>query len=123
MVQSYGDLEVWQSGRQLVKRVYKVSHELPSSERYGLCSQMQRAIVSVPANIAEGWAAGTRPLYLRHLNVARGSLAEIETLLLLCVDLEYVAESRLHELFAAIDQLGRQLNALQQSLKSKGEPA
>ena len=117
-VRSYRDLEVWQRGREVVSRVYRVAGELPADERYGLISQMQRAAVSIPANIVEGWASGTRGLYKRHLAIARGSLAELETLLLLCIDLQYVAANRLADLQDAIESLGRQIDRLQQSLKT-----
>jgi len=123
MVESYRDLEVWQRGRSLVRRVYRVTAELPANERFGLISQMQRAAVSVPANIAEGWAGGRRGLYLRHLAIARGSLAELETHLLLCIDLEYVAPHRLHDLQQSVDSLGRMINALQPSLKNRDTPS
>ena len=119
MVESYRDLEVWQHAREIVKRVYRVSTELPDHERFGLISQMQRAAVSIPANIAEGWASGRRKIYLRHLAIARGSLAELETFLTLCIDLDFVDNARLHNLQNTIDSLGRMINRLQQSLQQR----
>ncbi|MEX0653965.1 MAG: four helix bundle protein [Phycisphaeraceae bacterium] len=115
-IQSYRDLDVWREEVTLVKRVYAVTRELPEDERFGLTSQLRRAMVSVPANIAEGWAGGGRKVYLRHLHIARGSLAEVETLLIVCVELGYVLQERLNELFDALARLGRRLNRLQASL-------
>lgn len=117
LIESYRDLEVWQKGRDLVVRIYRLTQVLPNTEKFGLISQLQRAAVSVPANIAEGWSRGHTKEYMRFLSIARGSLAEVETYLLLCIDLQYIEEARLTELLAATDQLGRMLNALQRSLR------
>jgi four helix bundle protein len=122
VVESYRDLEVWQKGRELVRRVYRLTQTLPDTERFGLISQMQRAAVSVPANIAEGWSRGHTKDYIRFLCMARGSLAEIETYLILCVDLNYVPEDKLSDLSTFTQQLGRMLNALQQSLRNRVSP-
>ena len=117
MVESYRDLEVWQKARELVRRIYRLTQTLPGTERFGLISQMQRAAVSAPANIAEGWSRGQTRDYIRFLSIARGSLAEIETYLILCVDLQYVSEDKLSDLCTFTQQIGRMLNGLQQSLR------
>lgn len=86
---SYRDLKVWQLGMGLTKDVYRLLDKWPSVEKYGLCEQARRAVVSVPANIAEGHGRQTTKEFLRFLAIARGSLAELETYLLLCVELGY----------------------------------
>lgn len=118
-IDTYRDLEVWREGIAITKRTYKLCRTLPSDERFALISQMQRAAASVPANIAEGWARDSTKEYLRHLSIARGSLAELETFFVLCVELEYAAQERLKPLQDDASVLGRKLNALQSKLRSK----
>ncbi len=119
MVESYRDLDVWQRSIQLVKRVYAVVAVLPKEERFALGDQLRRSVVSVPANIAEGWARRHTREYLRHLSISCGSLAEVETLLAVAIELEYVKASRLTDLNEELDHLGRMINRLQQSLRKR----
>ena len=83
VITTYRQLDVWQRAIQLVETVYLLTRQFPADERYGLTSQLQRAAVSVPANIAEGWGRSHRGDYPRHLSIARGSLMEVETLLII----------------------------------------
>jgi four helix bundle protein len=117
VIRTYRDLDVWQRSMALVKEIYAMSRLLPSDERFGLVSQMQRAAVSVPANIAEGHARDSTREYLRFISIALGSLAELGTLVDLACDL-YVIESN-PELPREIDQIRLMLRGLQGSLKSK----
>ena len=89
-IQSYRQLIVWQKSMALVGDVYRTSANLPASERYGLTQQVRRAAVSVPSNIAEGHGRMTNGEYVRSLAIARGSLHETETLLLLSIDLHFL---------------------------------
>jgi len=82
-LQSYKDLEVWKKSIGLVSAVYKLSKQLPSAERFGLSSQMQRAAVSIPSNIAEGYARKGTGEYIQFLSIAFGSAAELETQLII----------------------------------------
>jgi len=116
-VETYRDLDVWREGITVTKRTYKLCRTLPLDERFGLISQMQRAASSVPANIAEGWARDSTKEYLRHLSIARGSLAELETFFVLCVELEYASGDRLKPLQEDSERLGRKINALQTALR------
>lgn len=116
-MQSYKDLEVWKRAMELACQVYRAMEYMPKTELYGLVSQIQRAAASVPANIAEGWGRGTRREYIQFLHVARGSLMELETHLLLAQQLEYLPQSYLTPLLNDIEQVGRMLNALLRSLK------
>lgn len=102
-----------------VTRVYALSYTLPNSERFGLTSQLQRAAVSVPANIAEGAARDHTGDYLRHLSFAMGSLAEVETLIQLAVDLGHTSTARCEDLFRKSDEIGRMLRGLQKALKNR----
>lgn len=85
--QSFKDLIVWQRSIELVKAIYTLSRELPAEERFGLCSQMQRCSVSIPSNIAEGYKRKSLGDYIRFLNIADGSAAELETQLVLVSEL------------------------------------
>ena len=89
-IRSYRDLEVWQKGMDLAAECYRITEGFPGHERYGLASQLQRAAASVPANIAEGQARQHTKEFLQFLSVASGSLAEVETYLLLAVRLNYL---------------------------------
>ena len=108
-IQSYKDLEIWQEGIHLVKTVYLLTKAFPREELYGLTSQMRRAAVSVPTNIAEGYARHHRNEYRQFLYIALGSLAELETLGTVARELELIT----------IEQLGHTLAAPISSLRNK----
>ena len=76
-IKDYNDLEVWQDGIRFVTAIYKATKQFPPDERFGLTSQIQRAAVSIPSNIAEGYAQRTDPILGRHLRIAIGSAAEV----------------------------------------------
>src|SRR5215472_7891804 len=112
MSSSFRELQVWQRGMQIVESVYRVSGGFPKSETYGLTSQVRRAAVSVPSNIAEGHTRASTKEYLRHISVAEGSLAEVETQLELAARLNYIGEERLGPIRDECIYLGRQLHQL-----------
>lgn len=116
-IRTYRDLEVWKKAMDLVAGVYGLSKRFPSEERFGLTSQLQRAAVSIPANIAEGHARKHRGDYLHHLSIARGSLAELETHLTIAVRLEYVTRDEAMEVWDYAQEVGKMLNKLIRSLK------
>ncbi|HEX4132969.1 MAG TPA: four helix bundle protein [Pirellulales bacterium] len=119
---SYRDLRVWQNGIALVKSVYLLSRSFPKEEVYGLTSQIRRAAVSIPSNIAEGHTRGFTKEYLHPLAIALGSLAEVETQLMLARELEICGkESAIDTLLADCDELGRQRRGLIKSLRTKVE--
>jgi four helix bundle protein len=89
----YTELVVWQVAMELVVEVYTLVRRLPSEERFALCMQLRRAVVSVPANIAEGEGRGRARELAQHLRIARGSLAEVDTLIRIGVRLEYLSET------------------------------
>ena len=78
-IKTYKELTVWQKGMELVHEVYKITKTLPTSEQFGLTSQMQRAAVAIPSNIAEGYMRNNRKEYVQFLGIARASAAELET--------------------------------------------
>jgi four helix bundle protein len=112
MGESYRDLRVWQRAMELVFGVYDVTRSFPKDELYGLVSQMRRAAVSVPSNIAEGKGRLTDRDRAHFYSQARGSLLELETQILIAQRLEYVLEERAKSLIETSAELGRMLNAL-----------
>ncbi|MGO4884637.1 MAG: four helix bundle protein [Bryobacteraceae bacterium] len=119
LMRGFRDLRVWQGALDLVQRIYRVSARFPSEETYGLRSQIRRASVSVPSNIAEGHTRSSTKEYLNHLSMAQGSLAEVETQLEIAIRLEYVAAEKATALFTAIQQLRKQLYALRNALEAR----
>lgn len=116
-VATYRDLEVWQRGMEIVRQVYAATTDFPDEERFGLTLQLRRAAVSVPSNIAEGWGRGSRKEYLRFLYIARGSLYEVETQLLLAYELGWVSDERYARFETLLDAQGRQLHVLLKRLR------
>jgi four helix bundle protein len=119
MLKSYKDLKVWQKSYGLCLEIYRLTGKFPQDERYGLTSQVRRAAVSVPSNIAEGYGRKTTADYIRLLYIAYGSLCELETQILLSGDLGYVADTDLKHLTADISEVERMLKALTKSLAEK----
>ena len=83
-IESYQDLKVWQKAMELAEMCYRLTRTFPKEELYGMVSQIRRAAVSIPANIAEGWGRGTTKEYIQFLRIAQGSAKELETHLILC---------------------------------------
>jgi four helix bundle protein len=114
----YKELLVWQKGMSLAKGVYGLTARFPTDERFGLVSQMRRAAISVPSNIAEGQARhGTRE-FLQFLSHASGSLAELETQLLLSVDMKYCAQNDAESVSVLISELQKMIAALRRTLNN-----
>lgn len=86
-INNYKDLIVWKRSMELVREIYSLTERFPPDERFGLCSQMQRAAVAIPSNIAEGYLRGHRKEYIQFLLIALGSAAELETQILICQSL------------------------------------
>lgn len=118
-INSYRDLEVWRKGVQLSLAVYRLTADFPDSERFGLTSQMRRCSVSIPSNIAEGHARLSTREYLRYLSISLGSLAELETQLHISSELGFGVKPRVVQLFAQLDNLGKQLRALTKALRTR----
>ena len=115
-VKTYQELIVWQKSMDLVEEVYKASRSFPRDEIYGLTSQLRRAAVSIPSNIAEGQGRRTTPDFLRHLSIAYGSLLELETQILIATGLSYLAQGTCRDVMNMAAEVGRLLNGLMSSL-------
>ncbi|GIW03484.1 MAG: hypothetical protein KatS3mg059_0104 [Thermomicrobiales bacterium] len=118
-VTSYRDLRVWQEGMNLVETIYQLTATFPKHEIYGLAGQLQRAAVSVPANIAEGRTREHTKEFYRHISIARSSLAEVETQLEIAQRLGYIPLSVFEQVLEEMTVLGRQLTALRDSLQRR----
>jgi len=116
-IEKLEDLEVWRKSRQLVLLVYDELGKLPSSEKYNLADQMRRSVVSVPANIAEGFGRYHMQESIYFYRNSRGSLAELKTHLYIAFDLKYINKSSLNKLLAEIDEIGKMTNGLINSTK------
>ncbi|WP_332659876.1 four helix bundle protein [Brevundimonas sp.] len=122
-VRSYRDLTVWKKGMALAAAVYQLTRKFPKHEEYRISGQMIRAATSVPANIAEGHGRGTRRDYAHFVSIAKGSLAELETFLLLAIDLDLAPRGELGPVLAQAEEVGRMLTALRASLTGSASPS
>jgi len=118
---SYRDLEVWQKAMDLVVEVYKLTEQFPDKEKFGLAAQIQRAAVSIPANIAEGQGRMHKAENLHHLSYARGSHYELETHLLIAVRLDYIDRETAKPIWELMQVVGRLLSGLIRALKDGPE--
>ena len=114
----YKDLLVWQKGMALTKLVYLLTQKFPAEERYGLTSQLRRAAVSIPSNIAEGQARRGTTEFLQFLSITQGSLAELETQLLLSIDLSYCKQLEADSALKEIDELQKMIVFLKRKLST-----
>ena len=112
IVKDYKDLIVWQKSMDLLVEVYHLVKKLPKEETYALSDQMRRAAVSIPSNIAEGKNRSSDKDYLRFLFIARGSRAELETQLLVCVRLDYLTESETEVALNLYNEIGKMLSSM-----------
>ncbi len=117
-VKTYQELLVWQKAMDLVAETYTLIRLLPREELYALSDQMRRAAVSIPSNIAEGQQRNSTKEFVQFLSVARGSNAELETQLIICVRLEYLKPSQTETAMNLCQEIGRMLNALIARLSS-----
>lgn len=116
---NYRDLVVWQDSIQLAKVIYEITEKFPKHETYGLVSQLHRAIVSVPSNIAEGQARKAPGDFRRFLHIALGSLAEVDTQLILAQEFGYLDEEAVDGIYDQIQVLRKRLYALINSLPNR----
>jgi len=116
---SYKDLLVWQKGIELAKIVYRVTRNYPSEEKFGLVAQMRRAAVSIPSNLAEGQARHTTGEFVQFISHAEGSVAELDTQLILSIELMFCTEANIEEAFRLINELRKMLNVLRRKLASR----
>ena len=116
-MKSYRDLIVWQKSMMLVTQIYLITKELPNNELYGLTSQIRRSSISLPSNIAEGYGRNSTNDYIRFLQIASGSLYEVQTQLEICRNLEYLSKDIFNEIYEQSREIERMLNSLIRKIK------
>ena len=121
-METHKDLRVWQKSMEMVTSIYLMTKTFPKEELFGLVAQMHRAAVSVPSNIAEGYARGTDREKLHFLRISSGSISEIETQLMLSLNLGYIGQETYDELSELITSIWKQLNSLISFLKNRMSP-
>jgi four helix bundle protein len=119
MGQTFRELVAWQRAMQLVTEVYRLTEQFPRKETYGLTSQIRRAAVSVASNIAEGQARHSHREFLRFLSIARGSIAEVQTQLLIAQNLSYVDTTQADSLITQASDVCRLVNALYSAIERR----
>lgn len=117
-IKTYRDLDVWKIAMDVTVDIYKLTSEFPKNEIYGLTNQIQRAAVSIPANIAEGHGRLHIKEYINHLSISRGSLTELETHLILSQRLGYTSRELLIPIWNQLQSIGKMINQLMKSLKA-----
>ena len=115
-IQSFRELLVWQKGIELAKAIYSLTQRFPSDERFGLISQLRRAAVSVPSNIAEGQARRSSAEFSQFISISLGSLAELETQLVITSELRIAPGEQVEPLIARIHELQKMLHSLRSKL-------
>lgn len=116
-MKSYKELIVWQKSVEAAKQVYSISKIFPSSEKFGLTQQINRCAISIPSNIAEGYGRYHKKDFIRFLSIARGSLYEMQTQLILSEELDFVESSKLEFINSLSVEIDKMLNKLIKSLK------
>lgn len=116
-ITTYRDLNAWTEAIELVVEVYQLTKSLPTEELYGLKSQVRRSAVSIPSNIVEGHGRRSNNKFAHHLSIAKGSLCELETQLILCLKLEFITRNDLKPIWKRTQTVGKLLTGLIRSLK------
>ncbi len=114
---NFKELIVWQKARKLVKEIYLILKSFPDEEKYGIVSQIKRASISIPANIAEGAGRNTDNDFCRFLDIANGSSYELETLIILSLDLDFLKESDFNILISEIEEIQKMIYSLRNKIK------
>jgi four helix bundle protein len=121
-IKSYKDLEVWHRAMDLVVMCYQTTESFPRCEVYGLASQLQRASVSIPANIAEGRERKYSKEFAQHLSISYSSLAEVETHIQIAQRLNYISSDKKDQLLERTAEVGRMINGLRKSIEKRHAP-
>jgi four helix bundle protein len=117
IIKSYKDLIIWQRSMDLVELIYRITEVFPAKENFGLISQMRRAAVSIPSNIAEGYGRQSTGSYGQFLLIARGSLYELETQIEICCRLKYISISESEKLLEQIIEISKMISSLISKIK------
>lgn len=122
MINSYKDLIVWQKAMELAEEVYLLCKHFPKDEQYAFTNQLHRAVVSIPSNIAEGKGRTSKAEFLHYLSVANGSLAEVDTQLLLAVRFGYLNQNQVEKALGLREEISRMLTSLRSILQQSITP-
>ena len=117
MIRSYKDLLIWKKGVEIVKKVYASCKKFPKEEIFGLQTQIKRAAVSIPSNIAEGYGRNYTQNYIQFLKIARGSLFELETQIIISKELNFIGKDEFDEIIDLITEESKMLNAFIKSIE------
>ncbi|MCK9225503.1 MAG: four helix bundle protein [Candidatus Muirbacterium halophilum] len=120
MIKNYKELDVWKNSMLLVQEIYIKTRDFSENEKFGLVSQMRRASVSIPSNIAEGWGRKTTKDYVKFLHISLGSLYELETQVIICENINLIDNNNLKEIHQFIKDISKMLNVLIYKLNKKG---
>ena len=115
-IKDFKDLFLWQRAMDLVVEVYDLVKKLPKEELFALSDQIRRAAISIPSNIAEGQGRNSSKAFIHLLSIAKGSKAELETQLLLCVRINYLKELEIEKAMSLVEEVGKMLHSLQKRL-------
>ncbi|MBP3354649.1 MAG: four helix bundle protein [Bacteroidales bacterium] len=115
----YKELQVWQKAMDLVVEVYNIIKLLPKEETYGISDQIRRSAVSIPSNIAEGQSRNSSKEFIQFLSIARGSLAELETQLLICVKVNMLSNDNIDNILIATKEIGKMIKGLMNKLEAQ----
>ena len=115
-IKDFKDLILWQRAMDLVVEVYDLVKKLPKEELFALSDQIRRAVISIPSNIAEGQGRNSSKEFIHFLSIAKGSKAELETQLLLCVRINYLKELEIEKAMSLVEEVGKMLHSLQKRL-------
>lgn len=118
-LRSYRELKVWQNSVELVTVIYQITASFPKEEMYGLTAQIRRSAISIPSNIAEGAARNSTKEFIRFVDIALGSLAELETQFIIANNLGFVSENSKNESMDSLQDVGKMLNGLKRRLNEK----
>jgi len=118
---NFKEMKIWQKAKELAVETYKITNKIPTKEQFGIISQLERAAVSVPANIAEGSGRATRGEFLQFLGIARGSNFEVASQLTIAKGLGFSSSKNIDEVEALSNEAGRLLTLLIQSIRAKPE--
>ena len=116
-MQTYRDLLVWQKSMDLVTQVYQVTRSFPKEETYSVIDQIRRCAISVPSNMAEGYGRQTTKDYIRHMQISRGSLYELQTQIEICYNINYLSKGDFDKIYELCREIERMLNSLIKKLK------
>lgn len=117
-MRDFRKLDIWKNGIEIVKQIYKLSNKFPSEEKFGLRSQITRASVSIPSNIAEGCSRSSEIEFKRYLEIAIGSLFEVETQLIIAIELGFIKSDELKIIFDLLDVEAKMINSLVRKIKN-----